>query len=98
HTSRTPVTEQRRQKKAPPLPPQNQWSGAHTEGAVTITCGDQKLVGNATINNTVLGIENGQLGSNGFTLTGTNLTVVFTGSNSNPYQHIPSGGGTLDIN
>jgi hypothetical protein len=85
-------------KKDPPLPPQNQWSGTYAEGAVTITCGDQQLIANTTINNTVLVIENGQLDSNGYTLTGTNLTVIFTGSNSNPYQHIPSGGGTLDIN
>jgi hypothetical protein len=41
-------------------------------------------------------IENGQLDTNGFTLTGDNLTVIFSGSNGN-YQHVPTGGGTLDI-
>jgi hypothetical protein len=59
-------------------------------------CGDQQLIGNTTINNTVLVIENGQLDTNGYTLQGSNLTVIFSGSNGS-YQHIPSGGGTFDI-
>jgi hypothetical protein len=42
-------------------------------------------------------IENGQLDTNGYTLHGSGLTLVFSGSNSGNYQHIPTGGGTLDI-
>jgi hypothetical protein len=45
----------------------------------------------------VLVIENGQLDTNGYTLSSSALTIVFTGSNSASYQHTPTGGGTLDI-
>jgi hypothetical protein len=62
-----------------------------------VVCGDQQLTGNTTINEGVLVIENGQLDTNGFTLQGSGLTIVFTGSNTGNYQHIPTGGGTLDI-
>ena len=50
--------------------------------------------------NTVLVIENGQLDTNGYTLTtssGSGLTVVFSGTSSGSYTHAPTGGGTLDI-
>jgi Flp pilus assembly protein TadG len=83
-------------KKDPALPASNQLSGTYTFGGSHIMCGDQQLIGNTTINNTVLVIENGQLDTNGYTLSGSNLTVIFSGSNGS-YQHIPSGGGTLDI-
>jgi hypothetical protein len=62
-----------------------------------VVCGDQQLVGDTVLNNTVVVIENGQLDTNGFTLRGSNLTLVFSGSNNASYQHIPSGGGTIDI-
>jgi hypothetical protein len=68
-----------------------------------IACGDQQLTGNVTINapaGAVLVIENGQLDTNGFTLTtssGSALTVVFSGDNSGSYTHAPTGTGTLDI-
>jgi hypothetical protein len=65
------------------------------------------LLGNIDISapsNAVLVIENGQLDTNGYTLqttAGSGLTVVFTGTSTGPagvtYQHVPSGGGTLDI-
>ena len=86
-------------KKGTPLPASNQWSGAYSAlGAVKVVCGDQQLTGNTTIgSNTVLVIENGQLDTNGYTLSGSSLTVVFTGTNSASYQHVPTGGGTLDI-
>ena len=83
-------------KKDPALPASNKLSGTYSFGSSKVLCGDQQLVGNTTINNTVLVIENGQLDTNGFTLQGSGLTVIFSGSNST-YQHIPSGGGTLDI-
>ncbi len=88
-------------KKDPALPAANQWSGTYSLlPSVKVVCGDQQLVGNTTINNpgqnTVLVIENGQLDTNGYTLTGTGLTVVFTGANNSSYQHVPTGGGTLD--
>ena len=86
-------------KKDPALPAANQWSGTYsTLPSVKVVCGDQQLVGNTTINNnTVLVIENGQLDTNGYTLFGSALTVVFTGSNNASYQHVPTGGGTLNI-
>jgi Flp pilus assembly protein TadG len=84
-------------KNDPALPAANLWSGVSSISGVKVVCGDQQLVGNTTINNTVLVIENGQLDTNKYTLTGSNLTVVFTGINNASYQHIPTGGGTLDI-
>ena len=85
-------------KKDPALPAANQWSGTYSllTGA-KVVCGDQQLVGNTTINNTTLVIENGQLDTKGYTLTGSGLTVVFSGSNNASYLHYPTGGGTLNI-
>jgi Flp pilus assembly protein TadG len=84
-------------KNSPALPASNQLSGTLSFGSYKVLCGDQQLIGNTTINDTVLVIENGQLDTNGYTLQGTGLTIVFTGSNSANYQHIPTGNGTLDI-
>ncbi len=85
-------------KKDPALPAANQWSGTFNNlGPTKVLCGDQQLIGNTTINNTVLVIENGQLDTHGFTFQGNDTAVVFSGSNGS-YQHVPSGGGTLDIN
>src|SRR5437588_1720643 len=91
-------------KKDPPLPASNQWSGTKSLSGNTIICGDLQLVGNVTINTSssgaVLVIENGQLDSNGHTITtstGSGLTVVFSGDNSGSYTHAPTGGGTFDI-
>jgi Flp pilus assembly protein TadG len=84
-------------KKDPPLPASNQWSGSESVNGTKVVCGDQQLTGNTTMNNTVLVIENGQLDTNGYTLEGQNLTIVFSGTNSGSYQHIPAGGGTLKI-
>jgi Flp pilus assembly protein TadG len=85
------------QKKDPTLPSSNLWFGTYSFSGYKVVCGDQQLTGDTTINNAVLVIENGQLDTNGYTLQGSGLTVVFTGSNDSSYQHIPSGGGTLDI-
>lgn len=79
------------------LPAANKWTGTSLLSGVQVVCGDQQLTGDTTLNNTTLVIENGQLDTNGHTLTGTNLTVIFTGSNSSSYQHIPTGGGGLNI-
>jgi Flp pilus assembly protein TadG len=90
-------------QKDPALPPSNKWSGSKTLSGNVIACGDQQLTGNVTINapaGAVLVIENGQLDTNGYTLTtssGSALTVVFSGDNSGSYTHAPTGGGTLDI-
>jgi hypothetical protein len=81
----------------PALPTSNQWSGNQIMSGVKVVCGDQQLTGDTTLNNTVLVIENGQLDTNGHTLTGSNLAVVFSGSNNSSYQHVPTGGGTLNI-
>lgn len=84
-------------KNDPALPASNQLTGTYSFGSSQVLCGDQQLIGNTTINNTVLVIENGQLDTNGYTLQGTGLTVVFSGTNTGNYQHTPTGGGTLDI-
>lgn len=85
-------------KQDPPLPVANQLSGSMYFGPTSaVLCGDQQLVGDTTINNTVVVIENGQLDTNGYTLRGSGLIIVFSGSNDFSYQHVPSGGGTLDI-
>jgi hypothetical protein len=90
-------------KNDPPLPASNQLSGNLSWSGNVIKCGDVQLTGNTYIDapaNAVLVIENGQLDTNGYllqTTAGSGLTVVFTGSNNSAYQHIPSGGGTLDI-
>jgi len=74
-------------------------------------CGDVQLTDDVTIttiNNTdggVIVIENGQLDLNGHTLrtaNGSAVTIVFSGTNSGTYKHIPSDnsaglGGTFDI-
>ena len=84
-------------KNAPPLPTSNQLFGTIVSNGTKVLCGDQQLVGNTTINDTTLVIENGQLDSNGYTFQGSNLTLIFSGSNTGNYQHVPTGGGTLDI-
>jgi Putative Flp pilus-assembly TadE/G-like len=94
-------------KKGPALPTGNQWSGSRSlPSGNTVTCGDLQLTGNVTINTplgqsgAVLVIENGQLDTNGYSITtsnGSGLTVVFSGDNSGSYTHGPTGGGTLDI-
>ena len=63
----------------------------------TQSLGDQQLVGNTTINNTTLVIENGQLDTDGYTFQGTDTTVIFSGSPNGSYTHAPTGGGTVDI-
>jgi hypothetical protein len=90
-------------KKDPPLPASNQWSGSELLSGNVIVCGDLQLTGNVTINaqaGAVLVIENGQLDTNGYTLSTTNgsaLTIVFSGT-SGSYTHAPTGGGTLNFN
>jgi Flp pilus assembly protein TadG len=90
-------------KKGPALPASNQWSGLQSLGGNVPVCGDLQLTGNVTIDapaNAVLVIYNGQLDTNGYSITttkGSGLTVVFSGDNSGSYTHAPTGGGTLDI-
>ncbi len=84
-------------KKDAALPSSNKWSGSYSFGGSKSVCGDQQLTANTEIDNTTLVIFNGRLDNNGYTLTGKNLTVVFTGSNSSSYQHTPTGGGAFDI-
>ena len=89
-------------KKDPALPASNQWSGAKTLSGNTIFCGDMQLTADVTItatSNAVLVIENGQLDTNGHTLSttaGSGLTIIFSGSNGT-YTHAPTGGGTLNF-
>lgn len=91
-------------KKGTPLPTSNQLSGAQNWGGTTVLCGDVQLTGDVTVNasapGAVLVIENGQLDTNGYALKtnlGSALTIIFSGTNDPTYQHVPSGGGTLDI-
>jgi Putative Flp pilus-assembly TadE/G-like len=90
-------------KSGSALPANNQWSGFQSLSGNRVVCGDLQLTGNVTLDapaGAVLVIENGQLDTNGFSLTttkGSGLTVVFSGNNSGSYTHAPTGGGTLDI-
>jgi hypothetical protein len=91
-------------KKGVPLPPENKLSGTRPLVGVQGFCGDVELTGDVTINTgpngAVIQIANGDLVLNGYTLktsNGSALTIVFTGSNSVSYTHIPTGGGTIDI-
>jgi Flp pilus assembly protein TadG len=90
-------------QKSSPLPASNQLSGSQSWSGNVIKCGDIQLTGNVTVNapaGAVLVIENGQLDTNGYSITtanGSGLTVIFSGSNSGTYTHAPTGGGTLDI-
>jgi Flp pilus assembly protein TadG len=82
----------------PPLPSSNLLYGNLSSSGVKVVCGDQQLTGNVTLNDTLLVIENGQLDTNGFTFSGKNLTIAFSGQGNSPnYVHAPTGGGTLDI-
>jgi len=79
------------------------WSGTRTLGSVTTICGDLQLTGNVTIvapSDAVLILRNGELltqGASFTTASGSNLALIFTGSNNASYQHIPDGSGALDI-
>jgi hypothetical protein len=89
-------------KKGPALPASNQLSGLQSWSGNVIKCGDIQLTGNVTVDapaGAVLVIENGQLDTNGYSITttsGSGLTVIFSGDNGS-YTHAPTGGGTLDI-
>jgi len=78
------------------LPPaSNQLFGTYSSSSsYTVLCGDQQLTDDTTFNNTILVIENGQLDTNGHTLKGAGLTVVFSRSNTGNYEHIPTDTGT----
>lgn len=90
-------------KKGPALPKSNQLSGLQSWGGNVVLCGDIQLTANVTIDaptNAVVVIENGQLDTNGYSITttkGSGLTVIFSGSNSGGYTHAPTGGGIIDI-
>jgi Flp pilus assembly protein TadG len=74
------------------------WSSVTSNGVTTI-CGDVQLPqGGLTLSqDTTLIIYNGQLDTNGATLSSTaGLTVIFAGDNGS-YTHAPTGGGTLDF-
>ena len=79
-------------------------TGTASVAGNTLVCGDLQLTGNVTINTSsngaVLVIDDGQLDTNGYTLSTSNgsaLTVVFTGTNGS-YTRGPTGGGTLNFN
>lgn len=93
-------------KNDPPLPSSNLWSGSKSFSGVVQMCGDVQLTGDVVITTpdnltgAVLVIENGLLDLNGHTLStasGSAVTIVFSGTNSGSYQHIPTGAGTLDL-
>jgi Flp pilus assembly protein TadG len=91
-------------KKDPALPASNLFTGNVNMSGNYQVCGDMQLSGDVVIHNTsgsaVLVIENGQLDTNGHkisTASGSQVTIVFSGSGNGTYTHAPTGGGTLDI-
>jgi Flp pilus assembly protein TadG len=89
-------------KNDPALPAGNKWTGTKSLSGNVFVCGDLQLSVNVTIDapaGAVLIINNGQLDTNGFSITTSNgsaMTLVFSGSNGS-YTHGPTGGGILDI-
>jgi Flp pilus assembly protein TadG len=76
-------------------------SATQTIGGVNYVqvCGDVQLQGNVTINaatQTVLVVENGQLDLSKYTLTTSNVTIMFSGTNGS-YTYAPTGSGTLNV-
>ncbi len=90
-------------KSSPALPVGNQLNGYKSLSGSSVLCGDIQLTGPLTVDapaGAVLVIENGQLDTNGYsisTTSGSGLTIVFSGDNSGSYIHAPTGGGTIDI-
>jgi hypothetical protein len=76
------------------------FTGSNGE-TVYVACGDTQLSGNITAPaGSVLVVENGNLDLGGNTLSGSALTLVFSGTadtKSVTYGHAPTGSGTLDI-
>lgn len=88
-------------KKGTPLPSTNQLTGTKSYASPQTFCGDVQLTGNVTLTgtNNVLVIRNGQLDTNGYsitTATGASATIVFSGENGS-YTHTPTGGGTINL-
>jgi len=89
-------------KKDPDLPSSNRWTGSQSLSGNVQVCGDLRLDADTVIDapaGAVLVINNGQLDTNGHSLTttsGSALTVVFSGTTGS-YTHAPTGGGTLDF-
>jgi len=90
-------------KNGTPLPASNLLSGTQSyTPSPKIICGDAQLTGNLTLTgtNNILVIENGDLDTNGYTIstaTGASATIIFSGTNDSAYTHTPTGGGTIDI-
>jgi Flp pilus assembly protein TadG len=83
----------------PPQPPGNNWTGT-VAAPGHIYCGDVKLSANTTLSGSgTIVIENGMLDLNGYTLTGTGVTLIFTGPTIAGFSpsHTPPASGTLDI-
>jgi hypothetical protein len=83
-----------------PLRAANKLSGSISKSLSQPICGDALLIGNTTFTgNSVLLIENGHLNLNGFTLntaTNASLTIIFSGTAANTYDHFITGSGTAD--
>jgi len=85
--------------------PGEQWNAAPAippNGVYTV-CGNLQLTANVTIGSrpggTVLVIYNGELNTGNYKLTGTDMTIVFAGTNAPGYSHIVTGSnkGGIDI-
>lgn len=88
--------------KKSPLRPENHLTGPQN-WSVKHICGNAKLDGDVTIQSggaSLLVINGGRLDLSGYTLetaAGSSLTIIFTGDVDPTAQHIPTGGGKLDI-
>jgi len=76
-------------------------TGAPAAGSTTFSCGTLKLTKDITLtgNNNVIVVENGQLNTNGHTIStakDASATIIFTGTNGS-YSHTLAGSGTVDI-
>ena len=88
----------------PALPSSNQWSSAQTLSGNKIVCGDLQLTSDVTINapaGATLVIENGQLDTNGYTLStasglqGSGVSETLTGTNFGGTVNVSGSGVTV---
>ena len=89
-------------KKGGGAVPANQLTGTLSYLTTKTICGSAQLTGNITFTgtNNVLVIQNGQLDTNGYSITtapGASATIVLSGDNSAGYTHAITGGGTVDL-
>jgi hypothetical protein len=76
-------------------------TGSKSYSSPQTFCGDVQLTGDVTLTgtNNVIVVRNGQLDTNGHSITtanGASATIIFSGDNGS-YTHTPTGGGGINL-